>query len=148
MTVLASNLDRGAWLVVEIAVAVRVLSKMAVNTMHPFVEMNIVQVNGLFEFIRIVRRNQPALRIEQISFPIALEDFPKQPTVTMKITELRIPEEQIELGRAGRGQEIKVGPETAQTGGFRISIQLFLFFRRRRIVLLFRIQLVAVALVV
>jgi hypothetical protein len=42
MTVFATDLDRGARLVVEITVAMRVLTEMAVNAMHSLLEMNIV----------------------------------------------------------------------------------------------------------
>ena len=42
MTIFASDLDRRARLVVEIAVAVRVLPEVAVDAVHPFFEMNVV----------------------------------------------------------------------------------------------------------
>ena len=101
MAIDAADLDRRARLVVKNAVAVRVLAEMAIDALHTFFEMNVVQVNRLLEPIRIVRRNDPVLRIEQVPFAIALENFAKQPAVPVKIGELRALQLGIEFRRAG-----------------------------------------------
>ena len=61
VTVFAGDLDRRARFVVEIAVAVRVLTEVTIDAVHSLFEMNVVEMNGLLELVRIVRRNQVAL---------------------------------------------------------------------------------------
>ena len=61
MTVFARDLDRRA-LVVEIAVAVRVLAEVAIDAVHAAFEMNVVEMHRLAELRRIVRRDDVALR--------------------------------------------------------------------------------------
>ena len=67
MTIFASDLDRGARLVVKIAVAVRVLAEVAVDAMHSLFEMNVVEVDRLLKLVRIVGRNRLLFGVEQVS---------------------------------------------------------------------------------
>ena len=62
VTIIAADLDRRARFVVENAVAVRVLPEVAVDAVHPFLEMDVVQVDGLLELVGIVRRYQARRR--------------------------------------------------------------------------------------
>jgi hypothetical protein len=50
----AGNLDGGARLVVEIAVAVRVLPEMAVNAVHTLFEMYVLEMDGRTRWPRVV----------------------------------------------------------------------------------------------
>ena len=49
----AIDLDRIARLAVELAVAVAILLEMAVDALHPLVEMHVLQVDGLLELLGI-----------------------------------------------------------------------------------------------
>ena len=101
MTIYAPNFNRGARLVVENAVAVRILPEVTVDTVHPFFQMNVIQMNCFLESIRIVRRNDRVLRIEQVAFSIALEYLPKHPAMSVKISELSALQLRVEFRRAG-----------------------------------------------
>src|ERR1700745_3252008 len=107
MTVFARDLDRSAWFVVEISVAMRILPEMAINAMHAAFEMDVVEMNRFFELRRIIRRDDVSLRIEQVSFAIAFEDFPKQPAMPVKVCKLRVAQQCVERLSAGVFQEIE-----------------------------------------
>src|ERR687884_1050786 len=100
MTVYAADLDSGARLVVEVRVAVRVLSKMAVGAVHALLQMYVLKMDRLFEPVWIVWRNRLVLGVEQVAFAIALEDGAEDPAVPVKVCELRAPERAVERGRA------------------------------------------------
>jgi hypothetical protein len=76
------------------------------------------------------------LRVQQVSFAIAFEDFAKHPAVTVKIGKLRVRKQRVECRRAGVFQKIEVGPQAAQARAFRIAIEFLLLFILTRIVLL------------
>src|SRR5690349_19114221 len=96
--------------------------------MHSAFEMNVIQVYCLAELLAVVRRDDVALRVKQVAFAIAFEDLAKQPAMPVKVCKLRVAQERVERGRAGVFQEIQVGPQTTQTRGFRIAIELLLLF--------------------
>src|SRR5947207_14464200 len=114
MTVNTSDLNRSARLVVKHSVAVRVLTKVTINAVHPFFEMDIVEMDRFSESIRIVRRNHGALCVEQIPFSIAFEDLAKDPAVSVRIRELRSLQLGLEFRRAGLVKKFLLGPEPAQ----------------------------------
>jgi hypothetical protein len=60
MTIFTRDLDRGAWLVVEIAIAVRILTEVTIDAVHPTFGVNVVKMHGLAELRRIVGRDQIA----------------------------------------------------------------------------------------
>src|SRR5215204_5760817 len=101
MTIFARDLDRGARLVIKIAVAVRVLTEMTIDAVHSAFEMNVAEVHSLAELCRIVRRDNVALRVQQIALAIAFEDFAKQPAVAVEVCKLRVPQQSIEARRTG-----------------------------------------------
>ena len=140
VTVFARDLDRRARLVVEIAVAVRVLAEVAIDAVHARARMNVVEMHRLAELRRIVRRDDVAVGVEQVSLAIAFEDFAKHPAVTVKVCKLRVAQQRVERRRAGVFQKIEVGPQAAQAGAFRIAIESLLFVLTR-IVLLRRVHL-------
>ena len=90
MTVLTGDLNRRAWLVVEIAVAVGVLTEVTIDAMHSFFEMDIVEVHGLAKFVGVVGGNYFSLGVEQVALAIAFEYFAEEPTVTVRIGKLRV----------------------------------------------------------
>src|SRR5258708_38456847 len=122
MTIDAVNLDRRARFVVENAVAVRVFLEMTVNTVHPFLKMNVVEMDRFLKSIRIVRRNHRVLRVEQVPFPISLEDLAKDPAVPVRVGELGALELLVEFRRAGLLQKVRFRPQTAQARSFRIAV--------------------------
>ena len=77
-----------------------------------------------------------ALRVEQVPFAISFEDFAKHPAVTVRVAKLRVLQQALNSGVPVCVRKSKFGPQAAQAGGFRIAIELFLFFVLRRIVLL------------
>ena len=80
----------GARLIVEIAVAMRVLLKMTIDAMHSLFQVNVLKVNSLVELLRIVCRHHFIVGIQQVALAIALEDFPKQPAVSVVISKLYV----------------------------------------------------------
>jgi hypothetical protein len=113
MAIFARDLDCGAWFVVQIAVAVRVLVEVAIDAVHAALEMYVGEVHGLAELRRVVRRDDAVLRIEQVAFAVAFVNFAKHPTVAVEIRKLRVAQERIERRRPRVFQKIKIGPETA-----------------------------------
>src|SRR5258706_13504078 len=110
--------------------------------------MNVVKMNRFLEAIRIVRRDNGVLRVEQIPFPISFEDLPKDPAVPMKVSKLRTLKLIVELLRTGLLQKIRFRPQTAQAGTFRIAVEFCLLFSRRGIALLRRVHFLAVSFIV
>src|ERR1043165_8045248 len=148
VAVFTRNLDRRARFVVEIAVAVRVLAEVTINAVHAALGVNVVEMHGLAELRGILRRDDVAVRVEQISLAIAFEDFAKQPAMSMKVRELRVAQQRIEPRRAGVFQKIEVGPQATQTRRLRIAIEFFLLFILTRRVLRRWIHFRTVALVI
>ena len=108
MTVLTFDLDVVAVLAVELSVSVLVLREMAIDAVHPFLEMNVAQVDRFLESIRIIEADAIPLRIEQIAFAIAFVDRAKEPAVTVEVRELRMFQFLIEFRSAGLLQERNV----------------------------------------
>ena len=88
---------------------------MAVSAVHAAFEMNIVEVHGFAELCRIVGRDNVPLRIEEIAFAIAFEDFAKQPAVAVRISELSVAQKRVELRRARVFEKFKVSVLETQT---------------------------------
>src|SRR6266446_277331 len=148
VTVDAANLNRRSGLVVKDAVTMGVISRMTVNAVHSFLEMNVIEMDCFRESIRIVRRDDRVLRVQQVPFAIAFEDLSKHPAVTVKVRELSSSELAVEFRSAGLVKKIEFRPQATQARRFGIAIKLSLLFALRRIVLLRRIHLVAVGFVV
>src|SRR6266542_3145746 len=77
MTINTAYFNSRARFVVENPIAVRVLPKVAIDAVHALLKMNVLEMNGFFESIRIVGRNDPILCIQQVPLPIAFEDLTK-----------------------------------------------------------------------
>src|SRR6266404_2067451 len=110
--------------------------------------MNVVEMDSLLESIRIVWRNNRVLCIEQVPFPIALEDLAKDPTVPVKVGELRSLELIVEFRGAGLLQKVRFRPQTAQARSFGIAVKFSLLLSLRRIVLSRRVHFGAISFVV
>ena len=96
----AIDFDGVARLAVQFSVAVTVLLEMAVDAMHSLFQVDVFQVHGLLEFVRIVERNLVVVGVEQIAFAVVLEDRAENPSVTVEIGELRVLELLVEFRRA------------------------------------------------
>src|SRR6267154_3667688 len=110
--------------------------------------MNVIEMDCLLEPIRIVRRDNRVLRVKQVPFPISLEDLPKDPAVPVKVGKLRALELIVEFLSPGLLQKIRLRPQTAQAGSFRIAVEFRLLLSWGGIVLLSRVHFVAVSFVV
>ena len=106
---------------VEFAIAVTVLLEVAVNAVHPFLEMDVLEVHRLSELVRIFKRNRLVIFVEQVAFAVVLESRAKNPTMAMKVGKLRVLKLLVELGGAGLFQEVYVRPETSNRGAFGIA---------------------------
>src|ERR671912_283069 len=100
MAVDAINLDRVSRLAVELAVAVIVLVEMAIDALHPTLEVDVLEVNGFSELLRVIVRNNLVVGVEELAFAIALVHGAENPAMAVEIGELRVIELRVELGRA------------------------------------------------
>jgi hypothetical protein len=66
-----------------------VLRKMAVVALHAFFEMNVGEVDGFPEAVRIIESDLLAVFVEPIAFAVVIEDRAEDPAVTVEIGELR-----------------------------------------------------------
>ena len=108
-----------ARLAVKLAVAVHVGEKMAIAALHSVRKVDVLQVNGLGEFLGIVIRDRAIAEVEQVAFAILFENGAKDPAVTVIIGKLGVLELRIQLGDIF--EEIGVAPKPARRGGFRIN---------------------------
>ena len=76
MAVNAANLNSGARLIIKNARSVAILLKMAVRTVHSFFEVDVLQMHGFSEFVRVVGRDDLVIRIEQIATRVLLTREP------------------------------------------------------------------------
>jgi hypothetical protein len=106
----AVDFNSRARFVVEFSIAVRILLEMTVDTMHPFFEMNVLKMDGLFKFLWIVKRYELSVGIQEIPFSIAFVHGAEHPSVSVKIRELRLLEPRIEVGHIR--QEFRIGPKS------------------------------------
>ena len=84
----AVDLDGIARFAVEFSIAMRILLKMAINTLHPFLQMDVFEMHRLREFVGIGERHDLAVTIEQVAFAVAFVDRAKEPAMAVKISEL------------------------------------------------------------
>ena len=155
VAILAANLDSVGNFAVNQAVAVTVLSEMAVCALHPFFRVNIHHVHAfagvrahfyklaftLFApLFRVVGIDNLALRIKQIALAVALQDGAEIPAVAVIIRELSIFEFGIQIINVA--QEVQIRPQPLGRRSLRITFVGFPHFRRRRIALRFEYPLI------
>src|SRR5271155_1043063 len=148
MAIHAINFNGVARFSVEFSIAVTVLFEMAVNTMHSLFQMDVLQVDSLFELVRIIERNLVVLSIQKISFAIVLESLPENPSVAMEVFELSVLEVFVEFRRPRLLEEVHVGPVAANRSPLRIPLLDRLLLLRTGMALFFGIHLVAIGLVI
>ena len=66
----------------DMAIAMRILREVAVNTMHAVIDVNRRHMHGLFPLLRVVVVDLAALRIQQIAFAVTFEDGTEVPAAT------------------------------------------------------------------
>src|SRR5215831_20160764 len=89
MAVDTVNFHGSARLAVDLAVAMIVLRKVAIATVHALLEVNVRQMHGFAEPLRIVEANRLAILVEPIPFAVMVVDGAKNPAVSVKIGKLR-----------------------------------------------------------
>ena len=73
---------------VQMAVAVAILLEVAVDAVHAFVEMDVGQVDGLLELLRVFEIDLVVVLVQPVAFAIVLEDGAVDPAVAVEIGEL------------------------------------------------------------
>src|SRR5262249_3495282 len=100
---------------------------------HPSFEMDVLQVYGFLEFLRIVGGNNVVVFVEQASFAVVLINGAENPTVRMEICELGFVELGVEFGTADLVKEINIAPKAASGGAFRVANPNFLLLLFTRV---------------
>ena len=111
MTIDAVDLDGVTRLAIELAIAMAVLLEVAVDTVHPFFKMNVLQMHSLLELVGSVERDRFIAAVEQSAFAIVLEHCAENPSVTMEVGELRVLQLLVELCRACLFQKCRIRPQ-------------------------------------
>ena len=132
----AIQFDGRARLAVELSIAVIVLLEMAIDALHSFFEMDVLQVNGFVEFLWIVGSDDLIVCVEQIALAVPLEHGAEHPAVAVKIGELRFVQLRVEFRTARLCQKFRIGPQAARCGTFRIALRDLILFFFGRIALL------------
>src|SRR5437764_13240699 len=137
MTIYTRDLDGIDVLPVQLPIAVAILGKMAVHTVHTFFEMDVLHVHrdastlfwvlGRFTHSALQERtidrfkgNDRVLGIEKIALTVALEDRLKVPAVAVVVGKLRVLELRVEF--PDFGQECLVRPQPTRGSLFGIVI--------------------------
>ncbi len=148
MTIDAVDFDGGARLAVDFPVAVIVLREVAVVAVHPFFEMNVGEMHGLGETLRIVERDLLAILVEPTPLAVVIKNGAEDPAMTVEISELRGLQLLVEFGAAGCFQKFFVVPETANCRALRIAFERSKTLSLGGVALLLWIHLVAINFVV
>ena len=107
-----------------------VLGEVAINAVHPFFKVDVLKMNGLAKFFRIVKANNIVFVVQQITVPVFFINGPENPSMAMKVCELGVFKSFLKLGAAGFFQEVDICPQTFLSRTFRISgLHLQLLFR-------------------
>src|SRR5271163_315857 len=148
MAIHAIDFNRVARFSIQVSIAMTVLLEMAVYAMHSHFQVNIFQVDSLFEFIRIIERHRVAVSVLKNAFAIVLERRPENPSMTVEVRELRVLEVLIEFRSSSLLQEVYVRPVATNRSPLRVSLLDLLLIFGAQMALLFRIHLVAIDLVI
>ena len=121
VAVYAIDLDRVAGFAVELAVTVAVLLEMAVDALHAFFQVNVLEVDGLLEFVGIIEGDRLVFGVEQRAFAVVLENGAEDPAVAVEVSELSVLQLLVEFGCANFLKKIDIRPEAANGGAFGIT---------------------------
>src|SRR5215472_11149774 len=139
MAINAINFDSSARLTVNLAAPVIVLFEMAIVALHSFFQMNVRKVHRLTKAIRIVECDLLAVFVEPVSFAVVTKHGAEDPSMPVKVRELRRLQLLVEVIAASLCQKFLIAPKPARRCRFGIpQIRLMSFFLRR-IALLFGI---------
>ncbi len=144
----AIEFDRGARLAEQFSRAVRVLLEMAIHALHSLLEVDVLEMHGLAESIRVVERHDVAVGVEQIPFAVSRVDGAIQPAVPVEIGKLRLLQFRVEFGASGAREKIHIGPQAAHGRAFGIALRDVVAILLARMALLGRVHRRAVGLVV
>jgi len=86
----ATDLDGGTRLIIEYARAVTVLSEMAIDAVHAFFKMDVLQVDGLLKLVRVVSRDDAVGGVQQIAFAVLFIDVFEHPAMAVRIGTLHV----------------------------------------------------------
>src|SRR5208282_3003689 len=148
VTIHAINFHGGARFTVNFAVAVIVLGEVTIGALHTFFQMNVGQMHGFLEALRIIEGDGAAVFIQPVPFPVVVVDAAENPAVAVEIGELRGLELRVEFGAAGFFEKLGIAPQAAGGSGFGIAQIGLIFFFFRGIVLLGGIHFVRINFVV
>ena len=148
MAINAVDFDGGARLAKDLSVAVAVRSEVAIVALHAFFEMDVGEVCGFREPLRIIEGDLLAVMVQPVAFAIVIEDCTENPTMAVKVRESRGVQLRVKFKAADFVEEFFIAPEAAGGGTFGIADEGLVALHFRGIALLLRIHLVAIQLVV
>src|ERR1700730_5211478 len=148
MAIDAIDFYRRARLAVDFSVAVVVLRKVAVVTLHSFFKMDVGKVHGFPEAVRVVVSDLSAGFVEPIPLTVVVENSAEDPPVAVEVRKLSGFQLLVEFRAPGFFKKLLVAPEATNCGSFRISHKRLVALFLGRIALLVRIHPVAVNFVV
>src|ERR1051325_8019443 len=119
---------------------------MAIIALHPFFQVNVGEMRGFTEAVRIVERDLLAVPVKPVSSAVVAEHGPEDPAMSVKIPELRGLQLFVEFRAARLLQELFVAPKSPRRSRFRIAQIRLITLLFRGIALLLRIHLVTVGL--
>src|SRR5262245_38140497 len=128
------------------AVAVAILLEVAVDAVHALVEMDVGQVDGFLELLRVFEIYFVIVLVQPVAFAIVLEDGAVDPAVAVEIGELGLLVAAVEVAYVT--QEFGVAPLAFERSGFGIAQQRNGGILRFPDIGFWRIHAVAVGLVV
>ena len=124
----------------------RVLLEVAVDAVHPLLQVDVLQVHGLLELLRILGRHDLAVLVQQIAVPVALVHVAEQPTVAVEVRQLHLLQRGVHVGRVL--QELVVRPQSAHGGLLGIEAHPFQPLLLGGVALFLRVEAVPLGLVV
>ncbi len=100
MAIHTIDLDRRPRFTINVSIAMIVLREVAIVALHPFFEMDVRQVDGFAEAVRIFEADLLAVFVEPIPLAVVIEDGAENPAMAMEIGELRGLQLFVEFGAA------------------------------------------------
>src|SRR5208283_4701124 len=94
---------------------------MAVDALHAEIDMDRVEMDGLLEFLRVVRRDDVVAVVEEVAVAVALEDRTEIPAMPVIVGELGVVEPRVQL--ADLGAELGVGPLAAHDRRLGVALE-------------------------
>ncbi len=88
MAILTLNFDGLRDLAVDLSVAMRILTEVAVDAVHPLLEVDVLQVDGLGQLLRVALGERFPLAVQEVPLGVGLEDVPEDPAVPVEVVDL------------------------------------------------------------